>query len=107
VPASALLVPLDTHVARIARYLGLTDREDLTWRTAEEITAGLRRLDPADPVRFDFALCHHGMSGACPVRRDPAKCAVCPLRDECRAKPRALQAEGAGGGAGGSGSRAR
>ncbi len=86
VPASALMVPLDTHVARIARYLGLTDRRDLTWRTAAEITAGLRRLDPADPVRFDFALCHHGMSGACPPRRDPACCAVCPLRSECRAR---------------------
>jgi uncharacterized protein (TIGR02757 family) len=86
VPASALTVPLDTHVARIARYLGLTDRRDLTWRTAEEVTRGLRRLDPEDPVRFDFALCHHGMSGACPPRRDPARCGVCPLRSECRAR---------------------
>ena len=36
-----LLVPLDTHVARIARFLGLTRRTDLSWRTAEEITAAL------------------------------------------------------------------
>lgn len=89
VPASALVVPLDTHVARIARYLGLTRREDASWRTAEEITAGLRRLDPADPVRFDFALCHLGMSGACPPRRDPARCAACPLAPCCRARARA------------------
>jgi uncharacterized protein (TIGR02757 family) len=88
VPRSALVVPLDTHVARIARYLGLTDRRDMTWRTAEEITASLRRLDPEDPVRFDFALCHLGMSGACPPRRDPARCAPCLLRDACRAKAR-------------------
>ena len=88
VPRSALVVPLDTHVARIARYLGLTDRQDMTWRTAEEITAALRRLDPDDPVRFDFALCHLGMSGACPIRRDPARCAACPLRDACRARAR-------------------
>ena len=86
VPASALVVPLDTHVSRVARYLGLTDRRDLTWRTAEEVTRSLRLIDPADPVRFDFALCHHGMSGACPVRRDAGCCARCPLREFCRAR---------------------
>lgn len=88
VSPAALCIPLDTHVARIARYLGLTDRSDLTWRTAAEITANLRLLDPADPVRFDFALCHLGMSGACPARRDPEKCRACPLRAHCRAKAR-------------------
>ncbi len=88
VPRSSLVVPLDTHVARIARYLGLTDRRDMTWRTAEEVTASLRRLDPEDPVRFDFALCHLGMSGACPPRRDPTRCAACPLREGCRARAR-------------------
>jgi len=88
VPPSALVVPLDTHVSRIARYLGLTDRRDLTWRTAEEITRSLRLLDPDDPVRFDFALCHHGMSGACPARRDPGCCARCPLWAFCRARAR-------------------
>jgi uncharacterized protein (TIGR02757 family) len=86
VPRSALVIPLDTHVARIARHLALTDRDDMTWRTAEEITANLRRLDPADPVRFDFALCHLGMSGACPPRRDAARCAACELNAECRAR---------------------
>jgi uncharacterized protein (TIGR02757 family) len=84
VPASVLVVPLDTHVHRVARCLGLTRRRDASWRTAEEITAALRRIDPDDPVRFDFALCHLGMSGACPARRDPARCAVCPLEGVCR-----------------------
>jgi uncharacterized protein (TIGR02757 family) len=88
VPASALVVPLDTHVHRVARALGLTARRDASWRTAEEITAGLRRMDPADPVRFDFALCHLGMSGRCPARRDPARCAVCVLAAECRGRAR-------------------
>lgn len=88
VPPSALVVPLDTHLARIARYLGLTDRRDMTWRTAAEITRNLRAIDPLDPVRFDFALCHLGMSGACPPARDPAKCAPCPLRLHCRARAR-------------------
>jgi uncharacterized protein (TIGR02757 family) len=84
VPASALVVPLDTHVARVARCLGLTDRRDLGWRTAEEVTRALRLLDPEDPVRFDFALCHLGMSGRCPARRDPDRCAACPLAAACR-----------------------
>jgi uncharacterized protein (TIGR02757 family) len=83
VPASALVVPLDTHVHRVARALGLTARRDASWRTAEEITASLRRVDPEDPVRYDFALCHLGMSGACPARRDRARCAACLLADAC------------------------
>lgn len=84
VPPAALVVPLDTHVHRVARCLGLTRRADASWRTAAEITAALRRVDPEDPVRFDFALCHLGMSGACPARRDPARCRACPLAAACR-----------------------
>jgi len=85
VPRSRLLVPVDTHVLRVARLLGLTARKDASWRTAEEITASLRRLDPDDPVKYDFALCHLGMSGACPARRRQAHCLRCPLRGECSA----------------------
>jgi endonuclease III len=85
VPPSALVVPLDTHVARVARRLGLTRRKDLSWRTAEEVTAALRVADAEDPVRFDFALCHLGMSGHCPPRRDPGRCAACALAEECQA----------------------
>jgi uncharacterized protein (TIGR02757 family) len=84
VPPAALRVPLDTHVHRVARRLGLTGRADAGWRTAEEITAGLRLVDGGDPVRYDFALCHLGMSGACPVRLTPAHCAACPLAGACR-----------------------
>jgi uncharacterized protein (TIGR02757 family) len=104
VPPSALVVPLDTHVHRVARCLGLTRRGDASWRTAEEITAALRAVDPADPVRYDFALCHLGMSGACPARPDPARCAACPLAPACaRGRPRsraAARGRGASGGAG-------
>lgn len=84
VSPAALVVPLDTHVHRVARCLGLTRRADASWRTAEEVTAALRRIDPDDPVRFDFALCHLGMSGACPARRDPRRCEACPLAAACR-----------------------
>jgi uncharacterized protein (TIGR02757 family) len=85
VPRSSLLIPVDTHVLRVSRLLGLTARKEASWRTAEEITASLRRLDPDDPVKYDFALCHLGMSGMCPARRQQANCLRCPLRGECSA----------------------
>jgi uncharacterized protein (TIGR02757 family) len=97
IPPAALVVPLDTHVHRVARALGLTRRRDASWRTAEEITASLRRIDPEDPVRYDFALCHMGMSGACPARRDPARCAACVLGAACFTRARARPAASAGG----------
>jgi uncharacterized protein (TIGR02757 family) len=59
-----LIVPLDTHVARIARATGLSRRRTPDWAMAEEVTAGLRRHDPADPTRFDFAICRAGMVAA-------------------------------------------
>ena len=82
---SLLVIPLDTHVHRIARNLGLTTRRDASLRTALEITAALRRFDPNDPVRYDFALCHLGVSRECPSRRDETKCARCVVRPVCRA----------------------
>lgn len=84
VPPSALLIPLDTHLLRIGGLLGLTARHDASWRTAEEITAGLRAVDPTDPVRYDFALCHLGMSGECPARHAPERCELCGLVSVCR-----------------------
>lgn len=83
VAPAELVVPLDTHVARVSRWLRLTGRKDLSWATALDVTASLRRLDPEDPVRFDFALCHFGMSGACPARPARENCRRCPLRREC------------------------
>ena len=78
-----LLMPVDTHVARIAAYIGLTRRMSPGWRMTEEITASLRRLDPGDPVRYDFALCRLGILDACPRRRNPVICADCPLEPVC------------------------
>ncbi|MFW6050188.1 MAG: TIGR02757 family protein [Myxococcota bacterium] len=83
VSPSLLRMPVDTHVHRIARNLGLTRRTTASWGTAEEITDALRRFDPDDPVKYDFALCHLGVSRECPSRPDPQKCARCVLRDVC------------------------
>lgn len=79
-----LLVPVDTHVARIARALGLTDRATPDGAFAREVTAALRRFDAQDPVRYDFALAHLGTLRACPSRPDPRACQPCGLRTHCR-----------------------
>ncbi len=88
VPTSALLIPVDTHILKLGRNLGLTRATGPTWRAAEEITRALAALDPDDPVRFDFALCHMGMSQRCPSRRDPVRCEGCGVRAVCRHWPR-------------------
>jgi uncharacterized protein (TIGR02757 family) len=80
---SELLIPVDTHIHRISRNLGLTKRRAASWATAEEITAVLRTFDPDDPVKYDFALCHLGVSRECPSRPDPSKCAQCVLQEVC------------------------
>lgn len=92
VSPSRLLIPLDTHVMRISRLLGLTARNSLDWATAEDVTASLRLLDAADPVRYDFALCHYGMSGACPAVPVRDNCRQCALRPMCRVGKRLLSA---------------
>ncbi len=78
-----LIAPLDTHLARIGRYIGFTRRRTPDLKTAREITDALRTLDPADPLRFEMALCHLGISGACPRRREPSICRRCDLRAIC------------------------
>lgn len=83
VPASKLVIPLDTHIIRVGRCLKLTHYQSPGWKMAAEITASLRRLDPADPVKYDFSLCHLGMMRGCqfpaPARTAIAACQLAPL----------------------------
>ncbi len=58
---SLLVVPLDTHMHRIGRSLGMTDRRSADEKTALEITRCLRRLHPHDPIRYDFPLTRIGI----------------------------------------------
>jgi uncharacterized protein (TIGR02757 family) len=87
VPASKLIVPLDTHVIRVGRCLRLTRYTSPGWKMARDITASLTRIDPADPVRYDFSICHLGMMNACGFSRAQAD-AQCPLRGVCRPRAR-------------------
>jgi uncharacterized protein (TIGR02757 family) len=83
VSPARLIVPLDTHVIRLGQCLRLTRYQSPGWKMAAEIPASLRALDPADPVRFDFSLCHVGMMNACGFNR-AQKDSQCPLRGVCR-----------------------
>jgi len=86
-----LVVPLDTHTIRTGRCLRLTRRATPGWKMAVEITNALRTLDADDPVRYDFALCHLGMMGACGhgTKRGNEQC---PLKGVC--KPSRQKAKG-------------
>ncbi len=61
VSPAKLIMPLDTHVARIVQQLGLTRIKQANWRMAKEVTGRLRAFDPEDPVKYDFALCRLGV----------------------------------------------
>lgn len=70
IPTSALIMPIDTHIARIAHALELIHLPNASWKIAEELTASLRRFDANDPVKYDFALSRIGILEGWP-RRDP------------------------------------
>lgn len=63
VSPAELMIPLDVHVARTARLLGIITRKQNDRRTVEELTAQLRKLSPDDPVKYDFALFGVGEAG--------------------------------------------
>lgn len=82
-PSSKLLIPVDTHIQRISQYIGLTTRRDTSQKTAIEITEALKKLDPNDPVKYDFAICRLGILKMCPRKRNPIQCKACPIYDIC------------------------
>jgi uncharacterized protein (TIGR02757 family) len=93
VAPARLIVPLDTHVIRVSRCLKLTAYTSPGWRMARDITASLRALDPEDPVKYDFALCHLGMMNACGFSRAQAD-SQCPLRGLCHPRLPARKSQG-------------
>jgi len=56
IPASALMLPLDLHTGNVARKLGILKRKQNDWKAVEEVTDMLRKFDPEDPVKYDYAL---------------------------------------------------
>lgn len=82
IPPAKLVIPVDAHIQRIGRFLGFTSRKQADWKMAQEITAALRKLDPADPVKYDFSLCHLGISEGCDGK-DRSKCLTCAIGGIC------------------------
>ena len=78
-----LIIPVDRHIERIGQMLGLTCRRTPDWRMACEITTALRQFDPDDPVKYDFSLCHLGISEGCSGYQGPS-CIPCPVRGLCK-----------------------
>ncbi len=56
IPASKLMLPLDVHTGNVGRKLGILQRKSNDWKAVEEITKTLRKFDPTDPIKYDFAL---------------------------------------------------
>ena len=81
IPKNKLVIPLDTHIMKISRCLGFTKRNSADWKTAVEITESLKRFDPVDPLKYDFALCHQGISGLCRGQADATVCRDCVFRN--------------------------
>ena len=90
VSPAKLIVPLDTHVIRVGRCLRLTRYASPGWKMAADITASLRALDPDDPVKYDFSLCHLGMADMCGFNR-AKRDSQCPLRGLCHPSRRAAR----------------
>lgn len=82
-----LVLPLDTHLVRLARALGLTARRSPGWLMALEATRSLALLDPDDPVKFDFSLSRLGILDLCLHGRDPLDCRACGVPRPTLRKP--------------------
>ncbi|MHC4335588.1 MAG: TIGR02757 family protein [Planctomycetota bacterium] len=77
-----LIVPVDVHMGRLCRILGLYDRKTVSLTAAVEITRSFAQIDPADPVKYDFALSRVGIVDNCTGRLRP-ECELCQLFAVC------------------------
>lgn len=83
VDKAKLIVPVDVHMGRLCKILGLYERKTITLSAAVEITQSFARIEPADPVKYDFALSRIGIVENCDGIYRPA-CNDCELFDFCR-----------------------
>jgi uncharacterized protein (TIGR02757 family) len=79
-----LVCPCDVHTARIGHALGICTKPEPSRKVADELTRSLGLFDGADPVRFDFALAHLGISGGCRATYLQTVCEPCGLREACQ-----------------------
>jgi uncharacterized protein (TIGR02757 family) len=82
-----LVIPADTHVARISYYLRLRkgrENQAASWKMALEITESLRQINPKDPVIYDFAIARLGILDICKRKYTTSICERCPVAPGCR-----------------------
>jgi uncharacterized protein (TIGR02757 family) len=84
VSPSQLIMPVDTHVFRLASSLRLTRNKTPNWQMAEELTAKFAKLDPKDPVKYDFALTRLGILDLCPPAELKLLCRNCRKLGVCQ-----------------------
>ncbi len=77
-----LIVPVDVHMGRLCRILGFHDRKAISLSTAMKITECFAEIEPADPVKYDFALSRIGILDNCTGRRRSG-CELCELFKFC------------------------
>jgi len=82
VDKSKLIVPVDVHIARLCKILGFHNHNNVSLKTAVEITRNFAEITPADPVKYDFALSRIGILENCTGRRRD-KCDACELLSWC------------------------
>jgi uncharacterized protein (TIGR02757 family) len=80
---SKLIVPVDVHIGRLTRILGFHNNKNVTLKTAVEITKRFAEIEPADPVKYDFALSRIGIVENCTGKKRD-ECEFCELLNICR-----------------------
>lgn len=93
VSSSQLLMPLDAHLFRFSQYLGFTKRKQHGWKAVMESTSHFRKIDPMDPVRYDFALARLGILNLCTHKVQEKTCSPCLIRDHCQLFKRSRKAK--------------
>jgi uncharacterized protein (TIGR02757 family) len=88
VDKAKLIVPVDVHMSRLCRILGLYDRKTVSLAAAVEITRSFAQINPTDPVKYDFALSRIGIVDNCTGRLRP-ECELCQLFAICLPRQRA------------------
>ena len=80
---SKLIVPIDVHMGRLCRILGFHNKQTASLSTAVKITECFAEIEPADPVKYDFALSRIGIVENCNGQYRNA-CKHCELFPFCR-----------------------
>ena len=85
VSPAKLIVPMDVHMTRLCRFLGLYKGDSATLKSAVEVTAAFAQIEPDDPVKYDFALSRIGIVENCTGKKNE-RCKCCELLDFCLAR---------------------